>query len=281
MLTLRQLRETLADQDDPWIAGRTGVSPTLQDGNADWMLGLVATLQESSSQDENVFGRTDRYSDRRLLTPPLSIDWRNHNGQNWITPVHTQGTCSSCVAFATCAVLEARLRILLNDATRSIDLAEADLFFCGCGNCCETGWKVEPALQYCQDFGIGLEEDFPYHPWDQDCVEISSVITIRDWRSYIRDTPRKLAIAKGPVIAGMEVYEDFYYYKGGIYEQVDGDFLGLHAVAVVGYNDAQEYWIIKNSWSTNWGERGFARIGYGECGIDKDFPFYDLEVDQC
>ena len=131
MLNLRQLRATLADQDDPWMAGQTGVSPTLQDGNANWMLGLVATptLQETLEQEESIFGRADRYADRRLATPPPRIDWRNHRGLNWITPVRIQGPCSSCVAFATCAVLEARLRILLNDAARSIDLAEADLFF--------------------------------------------------------------------------------------------------------------------------------------------------------
>ena len=212
MLTLRQLRATLADQDDPWMAGQTGVSPTLQNGNANWMLGLVATptLQETLEQEESIFGRADRYADRRLATPPPRIDWRNHRGLNWITSVRTQGTCSSCVAFATCAVLEARLRILLNDAARSIDLAEADLFFCGCGNCCEIGWTVESALQYCQNNGIGLETDFPYYPEDQNCVAITSVVTIRDWNSHTRDISRKWAIANGPVIAGMKVYEDFY-----------------------------------------------------------------------
>ncbi len=37
---------------------------------------------------------------------------------------------------------------------------------------------------------------------------------------------------------------------------------------VVGYNDTQKYWIVKNSWGAGWGENGFGRIGYGECKID-------------
>ena len=57
-----------------------------------------------------------------------------------------------------------------------------------------------------------------------------------------------------------------------------GHFKGLHAVAVVGYDDGQRCWIVKNSWGTNWGEGGFFRIGYGECGLDTQFPFFDPAV---
>jgi hypothetical protein len=39
-------------------------------------------------------------------------------------------------------------------------------------------------------------------------------------------------------------------------------------VTIVGYDDGQQCWICKNSWGPGWGESGFFRIGYGECGID-------------
>ena len=76
----------------------------------------------------------------------------------------------------------------------------------------------------------------------------------------------------------MRVFEDFLYYRSGVYRYVAGDFLGLHAVAAVGYDDATTSWIIKNSWGNGWGASGFANIAFGECGIDTDFPFYDPKV---
>jgi len=57
-------------------------------------------------------------------------------------------------------------------------------------------------------------------------------------------------------------------YTGGIYEYKYGLFAGNHLVSIIGYDDTQGYWICKNSWGTSWGENGFFRIKYGECGID-------------
>ena len=88
---------------------------------------------------------------------------------------------------------------------------------------------------------------------------------------------RKQAIAQnGPVIAGMKVFEDMYYYRSGIYRHVAGELRGLHAVAVIGYNDSKKYWIVKNSWGTGWGEQGFMRIA--DEVLNTDFPFYDPSV---
>jgi hypothetical protein len=61
---------------------------------------------------------------------------------------------------------------------------------------------------------------------------------------------------------------------------VTGDLLGGHAVEIVGYSDADQCWICKNSWGTRWGENGFFRIGYGQCRIDSGidpFSFYGIE----
>ena len=55
-------------------------------------------------------------------------------------------------------------------------------------------------------------------------------------------------------------------YASGIYEHTTGSQLGGHAVKIVGYGT--DHWIIANSWSTKWGENGFFRIKFGECGVD-------------
>ncbi len=72
----------------------------------------------------------------------------------------------------------------------------------------------------------------------------------------------------------MNVYEDFFYYERGVYRASYGGYIGDHAVCVVGFDDANSCWICKNSWGTGWGESGWFKIGYGECGMGSSFAFY-------
>ena len=55
---------------------------------------------------------------------------------------------------------------------------------------------------------------------------------------------------------------------GDVDDYVTGDAVGYHCILIVGYDDAEKAWICKNSWGTGWGDKGYFRIGYGECGID-------------
>ncbi|KIH67756.1 papain family cysteine protease [Ancylostoma duodenale] len=77
----------------------------------------------------------------------------------------------------------------------------------------------------------------------------------------------------GPVVAAFNVYEDFRYYKGGIYVHKWGKQTGAHAVKVIGWGteDGTDYWLIANSWNTEWGENGYFRIvrGINNCGIEE------------
>ena len=68
----------------------------------------------------------------------------------------------------------------------------------------------------------------------------------------------------------MKIYNDFLSYKTGIYKHTTGSLLGGHAVKIVGWgvNNGLSYWICANSFGTSWGELGFFRILFGECGID-------------
>jgi C1A family cysteine protease len=208
---------------------------------------------------------------------PRRIDWRNNHG-NFVTGVRYQATCGSCVSFATCATLESRSLIKNKTPDTEIDLSEAHLFSCG-GGTCTNGWNFEPALQQAQNAGVGLESSFPYQPRDVPCQNVPPVVKVTGWTKLTTMNSRKQAIARnGPVIAGMRVFSDFYQYGSGIYKHVTGNFEGLHAVAVVGYNDAEDCWIIKNSWDKDWGESGFVRMGYSECGLDSEFPFFDPDI---
>ncbi|EYC39728.1 hypothetical protein Y032_0643g1064 [Ancylostoma ceylanicum] len=76
----------------------------------------------------------------------------------------------------------------------------------------------------------------------------------------------------GPVVATYKIYEDFSYYKGGIYVHTAGEEKGAHAVRVIGWGEEKSipYWLVANSWNTDWGEKGYFRIlrGRNHCDIE-------------
>lgn len=84
----------------------------------------------------------------------------------------------------------------------------------------------------------------------------------------------------GSVAVTMRIYQDFLLYQKGIYKHEYGNYMGNHAVRIIGYGkeDGIDYWLAVNSWGTNWGERGFFKIqrGTNECEIEADFFFVPL-----
>jgi hypothetical protein len=170
---------------------------------------------------------------------------------------------------------EATLEILRNDSTKNPDLSERFLFEHGGGNC-NSGAQFERMLSAFENPGTVNATCAPYYPdtstcpnWQSDLTKLNSYTTIKT----AADAKQWIA-TKGPVMAGMIVYTDFFDYTGGIYSYQYGDVAGNHAITLIGYNDVDGYWIGKNSWSTEWEDNGFFKTAYGQCGIGSDFYFY-------
>jgi len=74
----------------------------------------------------------------------------------------------------------------------------------------------------------------------------------------------------GPIEVAFNVYNDFFSYSTGIYQHKTGSYAGGHAVKMLGYGteNGVNYWICANSWNTSWGENGYFRIAFGQCGIE-------------
>jgi C1A family cysteine protease len=157
-----------------------------------------------------------------------------------------------------------------------VDLSEAQLFFCiaSTDNCnCETGWWPPKALDGYKNTGIVDDSCFPYTDHDQACNLCSNwqsrVTKITGWHEISATAEMKTWLStKGPLVSCLSVYDDFFAYTSGIYTYVSGPLQGGHCICIVGYDDNQGCWIGKNSWGTAWGENGFFRIAYGQCGID-------------
>lgn len=211
---------------------------------------------------------------------PQSWDWRSVNGSNWVSAVQNQGGCGSCVAFGVAAALESHQRIEESNASLNVDVSEAGLFFiperqCNLGDA-RYGWSIPAALDFLLDEGACFEENYPYRGVNQNAeliegTELTLKITGYDSTTQASQMKRWLC-EEGPLVAGYTVYQDFDVYWGGgangVYTHVTGNVRGGHAIAVIGYDDAQSCWICKNSWGPTRGNDGCFRIGYGQCGID-------------
>jgi hypothetical protein len=112
---------------------------------------------------------------------------------------------------------------------------------------------------------------YPYLSADGACGDKCS-----DWRARVvhtsdhgrldREDPGfvhavKYALMSGPVIIPMTVYPDFTAYTSGVYEHVgEAESTGRHAMILIGWNDANDSWIGKNSWGTDWGDLGYFEV---------------------
>ncbi|KYK28850.1 MAG: peptidase C1 [Theionarchaea archaeon] len=279
---IRAIRNAIREKGLRWSAGHTSLSD-LKDEERKRYLGLRIDKEEIEKLETRAI-EEDALAASEGITYvyPGRWDWRDVNGRNWTTPIKHQGRCGACVAFATVAIIESNYEIFKKDPYLGIDLSEADLFFCGGGDLCWKGWEFVPALKYAEEKGIPDQDCFPYKAKNMPCSSCEDrderAIKIRHWRKiYSESEAKEWIYRKGPVVTGMEVCEDFYDYRGGIYEYATGKEKGYHAIALFGYDDEERYWICKNSWGKRWGERGWFRIGYGEGRIGRVSCFYTAE----
>uniref|UniRef100_A0A3Q3EJA6 Dipeptidyl peptidase 1 n=1 Tax=Labrus bergylta TaxID=56723 RepID=A0A3Q3EJA6_9LABR len=219
---------------------------------------------------------------------PERWDWRNVSGVNFVSPVRNQASCGSCYSFAFMGMLEARVRILTNNSESPI-LSPQQVVSCSeYSQGCDGGF---PYLigKYAQDFGIVDESCFPYIGKDSPCgvpqncfrVYTAEYYYVGGFYGGCSEMAMMMDLVKnGPMAVAFEVYPDFMHYREGIYHHTGladafNPFeLTNHAVLLVGYGrchmTGQKYWIVKNSWGTNWGEDGYFRIrrGSDECSIE-------------
>ncbi|RLF63012.1 MAG: hypothetical protein DRN33_04920 [Thermoplasmata archaeon] len=253
------------------MAGRLPFEETA--GNQNYATGCVPV----SMEDVNI----TNISLQSFPSPvPPEWDWRDVDGKNWLTPVKNQGNCGSCWDFAAMGALEAVIKIGENNSNFNPDLSEQYLLSCPpeSGGC--SGWDAYYAYKYIAENGGALTEDcFRYMAsdsipcytkcpdWEDNLVPVEDYgITYNPGRDYMKSA----LIKYGPLVVDMTVYDDFFSYRGGIYEHDGNEPVSdiNHQVVLVGYNDNPGYWICKNSWGRYWGEDGFFKIAYGDCQIE-------------
>ena len=193
---------------------------------------------------------------------PSYWDWRQHNG---VTPVKNQGGCGSCWAFSTVGTMEAMILIasgITNDLSEQ-QLVSCDTEYYGCeGGDYAFDMEISP--------GAVLESCFPYEAADVPCqTNCPYVYKLNSW-GYVSNSwsvPSTTAIKNaiytyGPISVLVAVDGYFEAYSGGVFNANTASSIN-HAVVLVGWDDTNGCWIMKNSWGTGWGESGYMRIAYG------------------
>jgi C1A family cysteine protease len=281
---VQAISAAIQQQGLPWKAASNELTALPRSERTKW-LGLLVTPEERQrlEAEKNRVAAQEMAMRAMLVGAPVAVDWRN-NGGNWVTSVKNQGGCGSCVSFCSCATIESAVRIKLGNSSYNIDLSEGFLQFCGGGSC--GGWGLTSGLDYAQSTGVTDEACMPYQPTNMNCANSrcsdwqNRLTKISSYTGYATTDARKNAIATiGPVLAGLAVFDDFFAYSSGVYKKTAGVSLaGYHCICVVGYDDNQQCWILKNSWGTGWGDGGFCRIGYGQADllIDTSWMFYSV-----
>ncbi|MEJ8848656.1 C1 family peptidase [Variovorax rhizosphaerae] len=213
------------------------------------------------------------------------VDWRNRGG-NHVSPVKNQGGCGSCVSFGTSALIESMAHI---ETGRWVDLSEADSHFCSSHGANCSGWWPDQCLDQVIARGISDEAGFPYasafpgnNIWAGPPVcrlapnRATRITKINARHALANETAAKNHLTNiGPVTGCFDVYQDFFNYSGGVYHHVSGAKVGGHCVLVIGYSEAEQCWIIKNSWDVSWGSGGFGKIAYADLKFNGQFfPMY-------
>ncbi|NWX16179.1 CYSP1 proteinase, partial [Aegotheles bennettii] len=216
------------------------------------------------------------------LILPESLDWRLYGA---VTPVKDQAVCGSCWSFATTGAMEGALFLKTGVLT---PLSQQVLIDCswGFGNYACDGGEEWRAYEWIKKHG-GIASTESYGPYlgqvrgANGYCHFNHSELVAQLAGYASVEPGntvalKAALVKhGPVAVNIDAsHKSFAFYANGVYEEphCGNEMSALdHAVLAVGYGvlHGKGYWLIKNSWSTYWGNDGYILMAMKDnnCGV--------------
>lgn len=230
------------------------------------LLGLYASLSQAISVDQEEFIEMADYKDLMLEPLPKSVNWTAWHA---VSPVRDQGKHNISWAFAAAAVIESRQFI----KTRSnlTVLSTQNIL-----DCCHVYYKYTANVLKCiQELGgIDTEASYPFNGNVQQCRFKNQTIGAKITTLFKVAPSEKIltyTVAYGPVAATIS-YEAILKYKGGVLSKVNCDSLEKYTVLIAGYGTekGQDYWLLKTSMGTKWGEGGYMKLARNKnnlCGI--------------
>ncbi|UKK01362.1 cysteine protease precursor TacP [Theileria orientalis] len=205
-----------------------------------------------------------------------NLDWRK---ARTVSEVKDQGDCGGCWSFATVGSVES---FFLTHKDVKYNLSEQELLDCDPNSFGCNGGFPESALNYVKRYGLASADDLPFVGHDKKCsVPSVKKVKISDYYVFKGKNIMNKSLVVTPTVTFMGVSPEFTKYQGGVYNGACAEKLN-HAVLLVGegYDEKlnTRYWVVKNSWGTDWGEDGYFRLERTDEGTDKcgvlDTGFY-------
>lgn len=223
---------------------------------------------------EGYVHEADFVSTQEVKDLPAAWDWR-HEGA--VTGVKNQGQCGSCWAFSTTGSTEGCHFLTTK---HMVGLSEQNLVDCSRpqGNLGCNGGLMTSAMNYIKIAGIDTESSYPYTAHDGTCkfnpANVGSKLSTFTNIQRGSESDLQKALYQGPVSVAIDASQSsFQFYHSGVYSDNRCSSSQLdHGVLAVGWGSAEgkDYWIVKNSWGTSWGNQGYiwmARNSHNMCGI--------------
>ncbi|XP_054778210.1 ervatamin-B-like [Prosopis cineraria] len=198
---------------------------------------------------------------------PSSWDWGEKAA---VTLVKDKKNCGSCWAFSATGAIEGITKIATHylPSPSEQQLASCDKYDSGY----KEGWFCDAFGYVFENHGIASESDYPYIAKDSPCnstlaKKISATIEgYGCWVTPISEESLKCAVYSQPISVNIYASKSLKQYAGGIFTGDDCSSIGSceinHAVLIVGYGtwNGQDYWAVKNSWGSSWGQYGYIFI---------------------
>ena len=252
------------------IIGKKGRLPWI---NVDWH--PAKSPQKQEPFNNNLYQKLSPSTSQRkkivdqITTFPPSFSYTDINSTDFTTEVKNQGPSPTCEAYGLCAAAETMIQYIVGYPF-SCDLSEAHLFFYSGGT---TMWGVDlnDAAEYFKTHGVPDEGCFPdpHRPYNFPFESIagwenrSVRITEWGWVDNDIDSIKHALITHGPLVICQLTRKDLDTYSGGVYmPTLSSKIQRGHVVTIMGYNDTDRCWIVKNSAGTKFGEDGYFRISY-------------------
>jgi len=233
----------------------------------------LTTIRLPSIEEDIELGVKIIDSSHLVGAPPASLDYR-YTSPSRVTSVKDQGSCGSCWTFAATATIEGAYaysyyKTPINLSPQQLVDCCVNYYYC-CYGC--SGGTLEHPLWWFQENNATTLTNYPYTGSEGTCKTISASNQVRGfmdgvWRfdtlsNVASDSViMNLLYLYGPMPVAVDASNWSYYY-GGIFSG-SCSIVPNHAVTLVGYGTdsyGNNYWLIKNSWGTYWGESGYIKL---------------------